>query len=151
MPRAKLNVTLPEGMWLSRLSRENPSVRFRVLAALPDDDTGVGLVELRGPDLGTVLEGMESTAAVTDLDPLSASEDRALVRFETTEPLLLFAVRESAIPLEPPVEIREGVATLEVTAPRDRLSELGEQLEAFGMRFEVEYVTQSIDTEELLT
>ncbi|MEM4781102.1 MAG: helix-turn-helix domain-containing protein, partial [Halalkalicoccus sp.] len=47
--------------------------------------------------------------------------------------------------------ICEGVATLEVTAPRDRLSELGEQLEAFGMRFEVEYVTQSIDTEELLT
>lgn len=151
MPRAKLNVTLPEGMWLARLSREHSAVRFLVLAALPSEETGVGLVELRGPDLRTVLEGMEADAAVTEIDVLDTTEEKVLLRFETTEPLLLFAIRESAIPLEPPVEIRDGVASLEVTAPQERLSTLGTQLQAFGMSFDVEYITQSVDTDDLLT
>lgn len=151
MPRAKLNVTLPEGLWIARLSREHPEVRFLVLAALSADGTGIGLVELRGPDLRTVVETMADAAAVTGLESLQSTDEKEIVRFETDEPLLLFAIRNSAIPLEPPVEIRDGIASLEVTAPRERLSTLGTQLEGFGMSFDVEYITQSIDADDLLT
>lgn len=151
MPRAKLNVTLPEGVWIHDLSTANPEVRFVVLAALPADGVGVGLVNIRGPEIERVLEEMEAIEDVTSLDPLQTADGEALVQFETTEPLLLFAIRESAIPLEPPVEIRDGVASLEVTAPQERLSTLGTQLQAFGMSFDVEYITQSVDTDDLLT
>jgi HTH DNA binding domain len=151
MPRAKLNVTLPDGLWIARLSREHPEVRFLVLAALPADGTGIGLVELRGPDLQAVVGTMAEAAAVTSLESLRSADEKEIVRFETDEPLLLFAIQRSAIPLEPPVEIRDGVASLEVTAPRERLSTLGIQLEGFGMSFDVEYITQSIDTDDLLT
>ncbi|MFC6989201.1 helix-turn-helix domain-containing protein [Haloplanus sp. GCM10025708] len=151
MPNAKLNVTLPEGVWIRDLSSEFPDATFRVLAALPDEETGVGLVEIRSDDLRNVIETMDELEGVSAIDPLRVVEDEALVQFETDEPLLLLSIRDSRIPFEPPVTISDGAAAVEITASRERLSELGEQLRAFGMPFEVEYIRQSIDSRDLLT
>lgn len=152
MPRAKLSVRLPEDAWIGDVSKQFPSVTFRVLAALPTEEMGVGLVELTGPKLSAVLEKMRQYETVLTLDVLGESVDRMLVQFETSEPLLLLSVRESGIPLEPPVEIQDGRATVEVTASQDRLSLFGTQLEQFGMSFEVEFVRRSVEsTDQLLT
>lgn len=152
MPRAKLTITLPEEAWIGALSRALPEATFRVLAALPTDETGVGLVELRGPNLPALADRMREHEAVLSLDVLGASEDRMVVQFETSDPLLLLSVRESGLPLEPPVEIRDGEATVEVTASRDRLSMFGKQLEQFGMRFDVDFIRGEMeDRERLLT
>jgi hypothetical protein len=152
MPRAKLRVSLPEAAWIGALSRTQPAVTFRVLAALPTDDTGVGLVELTGPDLPAVVREMSERESILALDVLGESDDRMLVEFETTEPLLLFSVQESGVPLEPPIEIRDGEASVEVTATQDRLSAFGTQLEQFGMSFDVEYIRRGVEsTEQLLT
>ncbi|WP_246983788.1 helix-turn-helix domain-containing protein [Halorientalis marina] len=152
MPRAKLRVSLPESAWIGALSRAQPSVTFRVLAALPMAETGVGLVELIGPDLGAVIEEMNARDAVLTVDVLAESDDRMVIEFETSEPLLLFSVQESGVPLEPPIEIVDGEATVEVTATQDRLSDFGTQLEQFGMRFDVEYIRRGVkSTEQLLT
>jgi hypothetical protein len=152
MPRAKLSVSLPSAAWIGSISAANPDVTFRVLAALPTDDTGVGLVELTGPDLPSVLEELRARDAILTLDVLGRSADRMLVEFETTEPLLLFSVQESGVPLEPPIDIRNGEATVEVTASQDRLSTFGTQLEQFGMSFDVEHIRRSVEsTEQLLT
>jgi hypothetical protein len=151
MPTAKLSVTLPEGVWIREVSRAYPDAVFRVLAALPDEDVGVGLLEIEASDLGAVLSAVEGADGVTSLDPLQATERDALVQFETTEPLLLLAVRNSRLPLELPMTIRDGRADLTITAPRDRLSTFADQLESFGMRYEVEYVRQSVDSTDLLT
>lgn len=152
MPRAKLSVALPEDAWIGDISKEFPEATFRVLAALPTEEMGVGLVELTGPTLSAVVERMRQYDSVLTLDVLGESVDRMLVQFETSEPLLLLSVRESGIPLEPPVEIGDGRATVEVTASQDRLSLFGTQLEQFGMSFEVEFVRRSVDsTEQLLT
>jgi hypothetical protein len=152
MPRAKLTITLPEDAWIGALSRSNSAATFRVLAALPTDETGVGLVELSGPELPALAEQMRDHEAVLSLDVLGASEDRIVVQFETSDPLLLLSVRESGLPLEPPVEINDGEATVEVTASRDRLSTFGQQLEQFGMRFDVDFIRGEMEeTERLLT
>ncbi len=45
----------------------------------------------------------------------------------------------------------DGEAVWEISAPQERLSELGEQLEAFGIPFDLVSIHQSIDTESLLT
>jgi hypothetical protein len=150
MPRAKLTVTLPPMAWIGAVSREFPDSTFRVLAALPTEDTGVGLVELTGPDQAAVVETMEAEESILSLDVLGQSPDRWLLQFETSEPLLLFSVQESGVPLEPPIEITDGRATVEVTASQDRLSTFGTQLEEFGMRFDVEYVRRSVSSAEPL-
>jgi len=151
MPRATLTLTVPEGVWIGDLSREHPDARFRILSALPGEGTGVGLLELSAPDLVAVLQGMEENPEVVELEPLARSDDSVLVQFETSEPLLLEPMQGSGVPIEMPFDIVDGRASWEVTAPQDRISALGEQLDAFGIEFRVEHLHQHVTTEQLLT
>jgi len=151
MPNAKLTITLPAGVWVGDVSRSHPETTLRGLAALPAEGTGVGLVEITAPDLPAVVADMETDDGVGGLEVLGAYENEAVVQFETGDALLLFSIRNSGVPLEPPVDIRDGTATLEVTASQERLSALGRQLEAFGLRFSVEYVRQTLESDPLLT
>jgi predicted DNA binding protein len=148
MPRARLTVALPEDAWIREVSERHADATFRVLAALPDEDRGVALVEIVADDLPGVVADADAHDGVVDLDVLGTTDERAVVQFETPEAALLFAARESGVPLEPPVEIRDGRATLEVTASRERLSALGEQLDARGLQYDVEHVHRSLDGDE---
>ncbi|MFB6308955.1 MAG: helix-turn-helix domain-containing protein, partial [Haloarculaceae archaeon] len=151
MPRAELTLTIPEEIWIGELSREYPDAEFRILAALPGEDSGVGLAEVIGEHLGDIVGDMERSESVTSLELLQRSEDRALVQFETSMPLLLFPVQSSGVPLEMPFSLEDGEAHWEITAPQQRLSALGEELEGFGIPFSVERVQQHVETEQLLT
>ncbi|MFB6300166.1 MAG: helix-turn-helix domain-containing protein [Halobacteriales archaeon] len=151
MPHAKLHIGLPSNIWIEDISTAFPETTFRVLAALPADETGVGLLEVIGEDPLPVLEAIADADGIQSLSRLGASDGRVVIQFETDEPLLLFSVRESGIALEPPIEIRDGTATIEVTASQDRLSTLGTQLEEFGMRFDVEYIHREVASTNLLT
>ena len=151
MPRAELTLTIPEEVWVGELSRAFPAAEFRILAAVPGKDSGVGLTEITADDLVAILGEMDDTDAVTDLEILQQWEDTALVQFETSDPLLLFPVQGSGIPLEMPFTLSDGEARWEITAPQERLSALGQQLEEFGIPFRVERVSQHVETEQLLT
>jgi predicted DNA binding protein len=151
MPRAKLTLTMPEEVWIGKLTRHHPGTTIRVLAALSDEDSGVGLAEVVSADLPAVLTEMNEYEDVTDLELMQRKDGKALVQFTTTMPLLLFPARDSGIPLEMPFEISDGQAVWEVTAPQDRLSALGEQLEMFDISFSVDYIQQHVAEEPLLT
>jgi predicted DNA binding protein len=151
MARAQLTIDLPDSVWISRISSQYPDSLFRVLAAFPDGDHGVALLELSGPDVVEVLSEMDDAESVLSLEPVERDDDSVLVQFETDEPLLLVTLQEAGLPLEPPLEIVDGSATLEVAAPHEQLSALRDQLDAFGMDFEVGYLYESADSERLLT
>ncbi|MEF8840240.1 MAG: helix-turn-helix domain-containing protein [Haloarculaceae archaeon] len=151
MPRADLTITLPDAVWVGRLSRQYPTVTFRVLSAMPAGETGVGLVEVVGGPIPEVLAAIAEGGDVERVDVLQRVEDRAVVQFETSEPMLLFSVRESGAPLDLPMEIRDGEAAMEITASSDRISALGRQLDAFGLRYELERIYRSPDPPDLLT
>ena len=151
MPNAKLRLTVPEEVWLGEITRRYPETRIRVLAAIPDGLSGVGLVEITGPTTDAVVTAMAEQDDVTDIETLQRRDDEALVQFETADPLLLMPARGSNVPLEMPFDIRDGEVVWEVTAPREQLSELGGQLEEFGISFSVEYIRQESDRERLLT
>ena len=152
MPRAKLTLTVPEEVWLGELTRRYPEATFRVLAALSDDvDAGVGLAEVIAENASAVLSKMGSYEDVTDINRLQEEDGKVLIRFRTTMPLLLFPARDSGIPLEMPFEISDGEAVWELTAPQDRLSALGEQLDQFDIGYTVDYIHQHVTEEPLLT
>lgn len=151
MTEARLAIDLPEGVWIADVSRAHPEATVRVLAAMPDEGVGFGLVRITGPDVESILEGMGAAGDVTSLSVLHRGDRGTVVRFETTQPLLLLSAREAGVPIELPIDVRGGVATVEVTAPRERISELGEQLRAFGLSFDVEYVHERTDPERLLS
>jgi len=151
MPQAVLTVQVPDRVWMGDLSRHHPETTFRILAAFPDGDRGVAMAELSGGDVEDVLAGMEAFEEVTDLELLGRPGPEALVQFETSEPLLLVPLRESGALLDLPFELRDGEARWEVTATRDRLSTLGDQLRSLGIQFDVRSVTQGVETDRLLT
>jgi predicted DNA binding protein len=118
---------------------------------MPADDVGVGLLEITSREMRAVLTAIEDHEGIDSVELLQAGDDEALVQFETSQPFLLMAVRNSMIPLELPLKIVDGQADLELTAAQSRLSELTTQLEAFGLPYQVEYLRQSPTTSELLT
>lgn len=151
MPQANLTITIPEGIWIGDVTRAHPDVQFRILAANASDDSGVGLAEISGPDWEAALADVRADETVTECESLQQYEDTVLVQFETTIPLLLFAVEDSGVPLTMPFTIREGNAEWELTAPQHRLSELGTKLEEFGIPFTVNEISQRVEPEQLLT
>lgn len=151
MPTARLELTVPDTVWIGELTRQYPTAQFRILAALSNENSGVGLAEIESASLPTLLAEMEAFEDVTEMEVLNDPDDTALVQFETTLPLLLLPARDSGVPLEMPFTLSNGTAIWEVTAPSDRLSELGSQLRAFDISFQIAYLHQDIDREQLLT
>jgi predicted DNA binding protein len=150
MTRARLSITLPEETWVGTASRAYPETTITVLAAMPTGGTGCGLIRIGGDTRG-VRDAMEHHEGITSLAVLRASEEEALIQFDTTDPLLLQSAQEAGLPIEPPVWIEDGEATLELTAPHDRLSALGEAFEEFGLCYTVECISGAVDPEALLT
>lgn len=151
MPNAKLAITVPEEIWIGDLSREYSEVRFKILTAFPKETGGVALAEISDSDVLAVVEAMEQYDEVTNIDLLQQTDDSLLVQFETSDPILLLPVREAGTPLELPFTIHNGTVDWEITATRDRLSLLGDQLREFGITFDVKSVTRHIETTQLLT
>lgn len=111
MTQARLSITLTEDVWIADVSRAHPEATFRVLAAMPGEDAGFGLVRLTAPDVESILEEMRAAADVTSLSSLHRDGERAVVQFETTQPLILLSARESRTSIELPVDVRDGIAT----------------------------------------
>lgn len=155
MPKAILTITVPEDMWIATISQAHPIRELRVLSAIPSGATGVSVAELTTdhpePDVESLVEEIRSVDTIVAVDVLGAEENRLLLQLETQYPALLNAARESGVPISMPFSIRDGTATWEVTASREKLSELGEQLETFDIRFTVESIYQRIDSERFLT
>jgi predicted DNA binding protein len=151
MPRAVLTVHIPDRVWMGQLTRRHPDAEFRILTAFPDGDHGTAMAEVTVDRPGEVLQDMDDCEEVVDLELLGRPGPEALVQFETSEPLLLVPVRKSGALLDLPFEVQDGRASWEVTATRDRLSTLGDQLQALGISFEVESVTQGVEADRLLT
>ncbi|WP_135363192.1 helix-turn-helix domain-containing protein [Halosimplex halophilum] len=151
MPRATLEITVPDSVWIGELSREYPDAQFEILTVFPKEDGGVALAEIAADDIEAVVLAMDEYDEVTNTDFLQRTADTGLVQFETSNPVLLLPVRNAGTPLELPFTVVDGSVEWEVTAPRDRLSTLGDQLRQFGIEFEVMAVRQEMETEQLLT
>jgi len=151
MPRAEFAVDLPEGIWVGGLSRANPGTTMRVLSAFPDEESGYGLLEITADAIDAVLDGMQEADGVSDVAVVYRTGDRVVVQFGTTELPLLVTIQRAQIPLELPVEITDGTVALEITAPHDRLSAFGDQLDALGISYVLDRVYRSVEEEDPLT
>lgn len=151
MPQARLRVDLPEGPWVADVSRDHPEAVFEVLTALPEEGQGFGLLQIRSEAVDAVLEAIRAHETIEEVSVIQRTEDAATIQIVTTRPMILLAAKRSGIPIEMPVEIRDGIAVVDVSAGHDRLSALGEQFSSMGIRFEIEYIQQRLHPDQLLT
>ncbi|QZX99284.1 helix-turn-helix domain-containing protein [Halobaculum rubrum] len=153
MARARLEVTLPEDVWVGEVTRSHPDATLSVLSVLPTERGGVALVALRGDDAPSVVRDIDAADGVDEVELQRAAEDvrEAIIRVETTDARLLLPLLDSRLPVEYPVEVARGTAKLTVAGSRDRLSAFATALETMGMDYVVDYVHDAIDAEDLLT
>lgn len=151
MPYAELTITVPDAVWISEVSGAYPETTFRVRAATANTATGVARIEIDGDEPEAVCEEIRSYDAVTDLTVLEADEATWLVQIETTVPLLLSSLQDSGVPIEMPIEVRDGQLRLELTVPSETLSSLGETLDQLGIAYTVERIQQDVESDPLLT
>ncbi|MCW8172943.1 helix-turn-helix domain-containing protein [Natrialba swarupiae] len=144
MAQATLTVTMPEQVWIQQVSVAYPDATFRVLAAVPGSESGFALVRITGRNVTDIVDDITDHPQITELTLVEWSDNEATIHFETTAPLLLFSSRESGMPIELPVEIQDGEATIDVTGSRERLAELAEQLERFGLQYRIENVSDRL-------
>jgi predicted DNA binding protein len=150
MPHAQLTLTIPESVWISKVSRSHPDTRFRVLGATANTATGVAQIEILGEDPEAVCNEFEEYDSVTDLTVFESEPDRWRIQIETTAPLILTSLQDAGVPLEMPFEVADGKMALNVTVPQQTLSDLGETLDKFGIQYNVERIQQEPDSESPL-
>ncbi|MEY7848226.1 helix-turn-helix domain-containing protein [Natrarchaeobius sp. A-rgal3] len=151
MAQATLTVTMPEQVWIQQVSVAYPDATFRVLAAVPGSESGFALVRIAGQNVPDIVDDVNDHPQITELTLVQWSDNEATIHFETTAPLLLFSSRESGMPIELPVEIQDGEATIDVTGSRERLAELAEQLERFGLTYRIENVSERLHESQILS
>ncbi len=151
MTSATLEITLPEHVWVAQISREFPRANFRVLTAIPADEVGYALIRIDADSIDEILDRMSDHQQLTHQDVVFRNEDMATVHFETTHPLLLLSAKHSGIAIDLPVDIQDGTARVSVTGTRNRLSSLGEQLEQFGLSYEIIRIEATSDPSQVLS
>jgi len=151
MPQATFTLTMPESIWIGDVSQSYPDAVFRVLAAMPEESSGSGLVEIHHEGVAEILATIDAEEAVSSTEVMYQDEEQALLQFETETPVLLFAMQESGIPLQTPFEIVDGTVSWEITASQERLADLVDQFESFGIPFQVDRLQQQVDSAQLLT
>lgn len=151
MPSARLRIELPDGVWVADVTRAHPEITVQVLAAIPGSETGHAVVKLEGDEVPDALATMERHPALAEMDVLHRLEREAVVQFATTAPRLLLVSRAVGAPLELPITIVAGEATVNVTGSPDRVADFADRLRQVGISFEIERIRSTSGGEPALT
>jgi len=107
---------------------------------ITDRDIGFALLAIAGPGRGAVVEALRAHDAVDDAEAIAIGARETTVYVAADTPCFVSAARRSGLPIDPPVEVVDGEASLEVVGDRDRLTLLTEQFNEAGIPFDVERV-----------
>lgn len=140
MPLSEITVQIPEDLWIAQTSLSHPDATFTVLSIQAFDNTGVGLIELQARDPVPIIAEMDSEPEISGIELLWKQSDEALLQIETTNPIMLEAPRRAGVPLKTPFHVSNGTLTWELITTQSDLSELGDQLDALGISYELELV-----------
>lgn len=151
MTWVQFRLGLPEGSWIADVSREISNVTLRVMGVVADDGTGFVLLGIAGPDRESALGAIERHEGVDAVERIGDDEFETTVHVTGEPPRFVEAARRSGLPIEPPVEVVDGGAELEVVGDHDRLSALGRQLARADVAFDVEFVGRYGDATRVLT
>ena len=148
MPLAKIDITIPEALWIADVSVAHPEVTFRIVSTQYDDGTATGLFEIEGDQLVSILARANDADDVTDLELLSKTEQKAIVQIETDNPLLLLPVSRVGVPLQTPFVISDGIASWELFTTHSKLSALTDEFDTLGITYDVSSIKEFQDEQK---
>lgn len=147
----RLNLDLPDRSWAADVSQEVPEASIRLLGGLSGDRGGHSIISIVAPDPDQTLEAIRRHEDVQEFSVLQRSDDEVTAQLETTEPTLLLAAKRSGLPIEPPIRISDGRATITVVGVEDRVAELGRRLGDRTLEYDIEYIDRPAGFDGVLT
>ncbi|SEV97059.1 helix-turn-helix domain-containing protein [Natrinema salifodinae] len=151
MISAKLRIQLPEGLWVSQISRTFPRATFRLLSGYRVEDTALELGETITDQPKDVVTEIYDHPSIETYELLESDERRALVKYETTDTALYDFVETLSVTIEFPIIVRDGWYEFDLTGTREELDRLQELLDASPLSYELLSLVRSQEADNLLT
>ncbi len=148
---AQFRIQLPPGLWVRDLSKAYPNATFRLLAGIERDGVATELGETLTDEPEAVETAMREHDSVGSCERLERTDDRLLVRYETTDTALYAFLRECGLPPEFPVEVQNGWYELNFTGGREAFERLTATLSASPLSYELLSKISSSDTADVVT
>lgn len=151
MITANLRIRLPDGAWISEVSRAHSDATFRLLAGLRIDEGAVELGEVVADDPDAAANAVAEHPSVISYQLLDAGDDTALARYETSETGLYEFAERLSLSIEYPIAVRDGRFEFEFTGTRAELDRIGEMLDRLDREYELLSMVGDEDASGLLT
>ena len=153
MITASLRIELPEGYWVSEVSREFPDATFRLLSGVRTDNTAVELGEAVAEKPRAVSEAIAEHPHTVEYQRLELTDDRSLAKYETTDTGLYGFIEDTSLPPEFPVVVRNGWYEIDFTGTREEFDAFRAGVGASGFEHELVSLVESGENvnEDLLT
>ncbi len=135
---------------LAAISTELPDEEFSILSSHPTDDGVLGLVELDTPDPNTVAQHFEDSPEMS-YEVLHNDGQTLVIQYLIPETESNRALRASGILPRFPAHLQDGWLTAEHTASHERVSQFPTEMDAAGIPYQIQSITQAYDPTELLT
>lgn len=135
---------------LAAISTELPDEEFRILSSHPADDGIIGLVEIDTSKPETVIQHFDDTPGMS-YEVLYNNEQTVAIQYLIPETESNQALRASGVLPRFPAHLQDGWLTAEHTAAHEQLSQFPEEMDAAGIPYEIQSITQAYDPSELLT
>jgi predicted DNA binding protein len=136
MSRTRLRVVLPTDSWLGAVSRASPETTLRVTSTVAADEGDVTALTVAGADRPRAVRALRDHDDADRTEVVERGRAETIVRVTGPPPSYVAAARRVGVPVESPVEVRDGRATLVVVDDRERLSAFGRRLAAAGATVE---------------
>jgi len=136
MSRTRLRLALPDDSWLGEASRSVPDASLRVTGTVAGDEGDVTGLAATGTGRAEAVAALRDRDRVDGVDVVGEGEAETVARVAAPPPSYVTAARRAGVPVESPVEVADGRATLVVIDDRERLSGFGHRLAAAGATVE---------------
>ncbi|MGQ3328032.1 helix-turn-helix domain-containing protein [Halorubrum sp. FL23] len=139
MTRLTLRLDFPSGSWLGDVSRRHPDATLRATETVAAAEGEVTALVVAGTDRAATVESLREHDRVRRLDVVDRTGPATRLRVVApAPPPHAAAVREVGLPIEEPVAVRDGSATVEVVGERPRLTAFSRRLTGEGVTVEIE-------------
>jgi len=150
MTRLTLRLDFPSGSWLGDVSRARPDATLRTTETVAAVEGDVTALTVTGTDRAETVEALRAHDRVDRIDIVDRTGPATRVRVVApAPPPHVAAAREVGIPIEDPVAVTDGRATLDIVDDRSRLTAFGRRLTAEGVTVGIE--ASDADEEPILT
>jgi predicted DNA binding protein len=151
MQHARFRIRLPENTWIAGVSEEYPRSTFRLLSGLKTGAVAVELGEILTDHPVEIRQAIGGHDAIGEFVELAATDEKLLIKYESTDTGLYSFAEDLALPLQFPIVVRNGWYRFGLTGTRPEFERVRDRLEDADCRFELLSVVGEPRDSDLLT